>query len=449
MPGLIGPDEVRAVAEAALDLPGADGVEVLVMHEWGGLTRFAKSSIHQSTSREDTGIRIRVVTEGRIGVAATNELSADGARATADSALEMARVVSPDPAFAGLAPKADVPASSGFDEPTASITPDARAEGVAALVGQMGDGFHAAGALETVAMEVALANSNGQFCYAPYTQASVTTVVSGGDGGAGAAEQAVGRVDDLDPVAVGARAAQKARDSQAPRGVDPGRYDVVLEPTAVDTLVTFLAYMGFSGRAIAEGRSPFSGKAGEKVCADSIDIFDDALSPETIGIPFDFEGTPKRRTPLIERGVFVSGVHDRRSGKQAGTESTGHALPPPNPEGPFPLNLFLGTGDASVDEMVAATDRGLLVTRFHYSNVVHPIETTITGMTRDGTWLIENGEIAHPVKNLRFTQSILEALTNTEMIGRTSEIVSEFFFAASRVPALKISGFNFSSASDH
>jgi len=449
MPGLIGPDEVRAVAEAALDLPGADGVEVLVMHEWGGLTRFAKSSIHQSTSREDTGIRIRVVTEGRIGVAATNELSADGARATADSALEMARVVSPDPAFAGLAPKADVPASSGFDEPTASITPDARAEGVAALVGQMGDGFHAAGALETVAVEVALANSSGQFRYAPYTQASVTTVVSGGDGGAGAAEQAVGRVDDLDPVAVGARAAEKARDSQAPRGVDPGRYDVVLEPTAVDTLVTFLAYMGFSGRAIAEGRSPFSGKAGEKVCADSIDIFDDALSPETIGIPFDFEGTPKRRTPLIERGVFVSGVHDRRSGKQAGTESTGHALPPPNPEGPFPLNLFLGTGDRSVDEMVAATDRGLLVTRFHYSNVVHPIETTITGMTRDGTWLIENGAIAHPVKNLRFTQSILEALTNTEMIGRTSEIVSEFFFAASRVPALKISGFNFSSASDH
>jgi predicted Zn-dependent protease len=313
----------------------------------------------------------------------------------------------------------------------------------------MGDGFHAAGALETLAVEVALANSNGQFCYAPSTQASVTTVVSGGDGGAGAAEQAVGRVDDLDPAAVGARAAQKARDSQAPRDVEPGRYDVILEATAVDTLVSFLAYMGFSGRAIAEGRSPFSGKAGEKVCAASIDIFDDALSPETIGIPFDFEGTPKRRTPLIERGVFVGGVHDRRSAKVAGTESTGHALPPPNPDGPFPLNLFLGTGDATLEEMIGSTRRGLLVTRFHYSNVVHPIETTITGMTRDGTWLIENGAVAHPVKNLRFTQSILEALTNTEMVGRESQIVSEFFFAASRVPALKISGFNFSSASDH
>jgi PmbA protein len=448
MPGLIGPDDVRAVVDAALDLPGADGVEVLVMHEWGGLTRFAKSSIHQSTSREDTGIRVRVVTEGRVGVAATNDLSAEGARATAASALEMARVVAPDPGFAGLAPRADVPPAHGYDEPTAATAPEARAEGVAALVGRVDDGFHAAGALETVAVEIALANSNGQFCYAPYTQASVTTVVSGGDG-AGAAEQAAGRVDDLDPGGIGARAMQKARDSQAPRDVAPGRYDVVLEPTAVDTLVSFLAFMGFSGRAIVEGRSPFSGKAGEKVCAESIDIFDDALSSETIGIPFDFEGVPKRRTPLIEHGVFVGGVHDRRSAKMAGTESTGHALPPPNPEGPFPLNLFLGTGDASVDDMVAATERGLLVTRFHYSNVVHPIETTITGMTRDGTWLIENGALAHPVKNLRFTQSILEALTNTEMVGRESQIVSEFFFAASRVPALKMSGFNFSSASDH
>jgi predicted Zn-dependent protease len=133
----------------------------------------------------------------------------------------------------------------------------------------------------------------------------------------------------------------------------------------------------------------------------------------------------------------------------AGTESTGHALPQPNPEGPFPLNLFLATGDSSVEDMIRGTERGLLVTRFHYSNIVHPIETTITGMTRDGTWLIENGEVSRAVKNLRFTQSVLEALSNVQMIGRESVIASEFFFASSRVPALKTSGFNFSSASDH
>src|SRR5262245_19974115 len=141
------------------------------MHEFGGLTRFAKSSLHQSTSREDTGIRVRVVSQGRIGVAATNDLSADGARAVAASALEMARVVAPDAAYPGLAPKADVPAGHGYDEATAATAPEARAEGVAGLVGQLSNGFHAAGALETLAVEIALANSNGQFCYAPTTQA--------------------------------------------------------------------------------------------------------------------------------------------------------------------------------------------------------------------------------------------------------------------------------------
>ena len=158
---------------------------------------------------------------------------------------------------------------------------------------------------------------------------------------------------------------------------------------------------------------------------------------------------PSRRVMLIENGVFRSGVHDRRSAKMAGVESTGHALPPPSPEGPFPLNLFLQTGQSSVEDMIAATKRGLLITRFHYSNVVHPIETVITGMTRDGTWLIENGEVKHPVKNFRFTQSILEALAGVELVSGETEMVSEFFFSASRVPAILVSSFNFTGKSDH
>jgi predicted Zn-dependent protease len=446
---MIGPDDVRAVAEAALDLPGADGVEVLLLHEWGGLTRFADSAIHQSTWREDTGVRVRVVTDGRVGVAATNDFSKDGARAVAASALEMAQVAAPDPAFPGIAPPAEVPEVHRYDPETAGVTPEHRASGVATLVEQLEPGFHAAGAFDTSAVEVAVANTEGQFCYAPSTRTTLTTVVSGGYGGAGTAEVTGQRFDDIDPEIVGRRALQKARDSQSPRDLEPGRYEVVLEPLAVTTLVSFLAYVGFGGRMIAEGRSPFSGKEGQRVAGENVTILDDALSPLTIGMPFDFEGTPKRPVTLIEGGVFRSGVHDRRSGRLAGTESTGHALPPPNPEGPFPLNLFLATGDSSLQDMIAATSRGLLVSRFHYSNVVHPIETTITGMTRDGTWLIEDGRIRHPVKNLRFTQSILEALSNVDLIGRDSELASEFFFSAARVPPLKISGFNFSGKSDH
>jgi PmbA protein len=450
MPELIGPDDIRPIVDAAMEVPGADGVEVLVMHEWGGLTRFADSAIHQSTAREDTGVKVRVVTEGRVGVASTNDLSKDGAATAARSAVELAGMSAPDPHFAGLAPPASLSGREvGFDEATAETTPEQRAEGVASLVEPLGDGFHAAGAFETTATEVTVANSEGTFRYAPMTQAQVTTVVSGGDGGTGFAETTAPRASDVDPAAVGERAFDKAERSQNPRDLDPGRYEVVLEPAATATLLAFLAYMGFGGRAIAEGRSCFSGRVGQKLMDDSVTIFDDALSPLTIGLPFDFEGTPKRRVDLVRQGVVEGGVHDRRSAKQAGVGSTGHALPPPNPEGPFPLNLFLEPGQASVEDMIGATSRGLLVTRFHYSNIVHPREAVITGMTRDGTWLVEDGEVKHPVKNFRFTQSIIEALRDVDLVGRDTEIASEFFFASSRVPGLKISSFNFTGKSDH
>jgi predicted Zn-dependent protease len=449
MPGLIGPDEVRRVADAALNVAGADGVEVLFMHEWGGLTRFASSSIHQSTHREDTGVRVRVVTGGRVGVSASNDFSPEGALRAAESALEMANVVAPDAMFPGLAPEAATPEPQPFDEPTAEATPDQRAEAVAELVGQCPEGFTAAGAYETLASEVAVANTEGQFCWAPSSQASVNTVVTGGDGGSGFAEVFATSSGELDPAATGKRAADKAVASRSPRDVEPGRYTVVLEPPAVSTLVGFLAWIGFGGRSLFEGRSCFSGKEGKQVAAPIVTIYDDALSDGTLGLPFDFEGVPRSRVELIRDGVFLGAVYDLRTAKQAGAATTGHALPPPNPEGPFPLNLFMVPGEIGLEDMIASTERGLLVTRFHYTNIVHPVESTITGMTRDGTFLIEDGEVAHPVKNLRFTQSIIEALSGTETIGRDTELASEFFFSASRVPALKVASFNFSGRSDH
>jgi predicted Zn-dependent protease len=217
----------------------------------------------------------------------------------------------------------------------------------------------------------------------------------------------------------------------------------------VGTLVAFLSYMGFGGRGVMEGRSCFSGREGQKVASDAVTIVDDALSSDTIGLPFDFEGTPKKRVEIIRNGVFESAVHDRRSAKQAGVESTGHALPAPNPEGPFPMNVTFEPGQASQQEMIGSVERGLLVTRFHYSNIVHPKDAVITGMTRDGTWLVENGEIAYPVKNFRFTQSILDALEETSFVGAETEMVSEFFFGASRVPGLKVDRFHFTGKSDH
>jgi predicted Zn-dependent protease len=449
MPGVVGPDEVRRVANAALEIPGVDGVEVLFLHEWGGLTRFASSSIHQSTWREDTGLRVRVVSAGRTGVAATNDFSPEGARRAAESAKEMAGVVAPDPLFPGLAPRNEIVDASRFDDATAATTPELRANGVAELVAACPTGFTAAGAFETTASEVAVANTEGQFCWAPTTMASVTTVIGGGEGGSGFAEVFAPAVDGLDPAEIGRRAAGTAVASQAPRDLAPGRHTVVLEPSAVSTLVGILAWIGFGGRLLAEGRSCLSGREGQRVAAEAVTVYDDAGEPGTLGIPFDFEGVPRSRVSLIERGVFRDAVYDLRTARQTGKQTTGHALPAPNPDGPFPLNLFMQPGDAGMDDMIRSTEHGVLVTRFHYSNIVHPVESTITGMTRDGTFLIERGEIAHPVKNLRFTQSILEALTSTIAIGRETDLASEFFFSASRVPAIKVESFNFSGRSDH
>jgi predicted Zn-dependent protease len=449
MPGLIGRDGFERVAQAALELPGVDGVEVLFMHEFGGLTRFASSQIHQSTSREDTALSVRVVSQGRVGVASSNDFSAEGARRAAESAKEMIGVVGADPQFPGLAGPAQPKERQAYDEATASATPEQRAEGVAALVGRCPEGFTAAGAYETTAVEVGVATTEGQLVWEPTTQASVTTVISGGEGGNGFAETFAGGVAQVDPEAIGRRAAEKAVASQRPKPVEPGTFTVILEPAAVSTLVGFLAFIGLGGKYLAEGRSCLSGREGQQVAAPSVSLWDDATDPRTLGLSFDFEGVPRQRVDLIKDGAFVDGVYDMRTAAQTGRQSTGHALPSPNPDGPFPLNMFMATGDASVEDMIASTDRGVLVTRFHYSNVVNPVESSITGMTRDGTFLISGGEVAGPVMNFRFTQSILDALSAVSMIGRESELASEFFFSASCVPALKIDRFHFSSRSDH
>ncbi len=448
---LLGRDRFLEVAAPALEVPGVDGAEVLLLHEWGGLTRFAGSVIHQSTASDDTSVRVRVVKDARVGVAATNDCTPAGVRAAADRAAAMASVATPDPMWPGLAPPAATVRTDRFDDATASCTPETRATGVADLVARSAAGFSAAGAYETRAVEVALANTEGQVCWEPFTQASLTTVITGGDGGSGFAEAVAVRNDEVDAGALGERAMERASGSQRPMQLDPGTYPVVLEPAAVSTIAGFLSWIGFAGRSYVEGRSCLSGKAGRQVAAPGISIRDDGTAPGMPGVGFDFEGVPKRSLDLIREGVFLDAVYDLRTARQAGRAggSTGHGLPSPNPEGPFPMHLSVAPGDASLQEMITSTDRGLLVTRFHYSNVVNPMDSSITGMTRDGTFLIEHGEVTRPVRNLRFTQSILGALTNVSMVGRETELASEFFYSASRVPALKIDGFHFSGVSDH
>jgi predicted Zn-dependent protease len=446
--GPLGEERMRELASAALKVK-ADGVHVLVFHSWGGLTRYASSQIHQNTWREDLEVRVMAVADGpRIGVASTHSLDSAAVTKAAEDALAIARVSPPNPEFPGLASPASAPVKRGYDEATAFAAPAERAAFVQGALARLHADMSGAGYVETVADEVLVTNSVGLAMFGSTTHAGMQVMAMTEDS-SGAAEIIEPRLSAIDAATVAERAVKKADGGRRPRPIDPGRYTVVLEPAASSTLMQFMAYLGFGAKAFLEERSFMSGRIGEQLCSERITIVDDPIAEESLGLPFDFEGTPARAVTIIDRGVARDVVWDRTTAKKAGRSSSGHGLPPPSSEGPFPLNLRMEPGSDTLDALIASTERGLLVTRFHYSNVVNEKEAVLTGMTRDGTFLIEDGSLKHGVNNLRYTQNAIEALSHVEGVGDTTEISSELFFGGSRAPALKIANFNFSSATTH
>lgn len=437
--------DLIALGESALQTEGADAVEVLLTRDDTALTRFAESRVHQNTARVDGEARVRVVVDGgRVGVVATNDLTPGGLREAAAAAVEAARVTPPDEGFAGLAEPASYEPAATDDEATGNASPADRAALVSAMLAGLGDGMVAAGTAETGRHEVAVVNSLGVAAYHASTRAALTCLVSGADS-TGWAEDTTGTIGALDADAIGRRAVEKVVRGAGPRDVEPGDWQVVLEAPAVSALVEWLCWLAFGGRDVVEGRSAVSGRLGERVCSPLVTIVDDPLAPDMLGQPFDAEGTPKRALPLIDAGVAAAVAHDRMSAKLGGTASTGHAFPAPNPQGGVPAHPSLRPGDATLDDLVAGCERALLVTRFHYTNAVHPLSTTITGMTRDGTFLVADGKVVGGVRNLRFTQSVLDALDAVEAVGRETVLGSEFGGSV-RVPAVRIGKFHFSSA---
>ena len=444
--GRLGDARLLELAEAAVGVDGVDDAEALVIRSGGGLTRFADNRIHQATASEDLEVRVRAVVDGnRIGVASTHDMSPDGARDAARRARGIAMAMPPDPGYPGMPGPADYPGSVRYDEATAAASPAERAELVARVVGQLPAEVQAAGALATGETEVALANSNGVRGAYAVTHAGFSILADAGSG-TGWAEAIAPTLGGLDVELLGGRAAEKAVAGRDPRDLEPGVYPVVLEPAAVATLIDFLGYLGFSAKSYEEGRSFLTGRLGSQVCSPLVTLRDDGLSLDTVGAPFDFEGVPKRPVTLIDHGVAGTLLHDWRSALKAGVEPTGHSLPAPSSEGAYPLHLSLDAGQDGLADLVAGLERGLVVTRFHYTNVVNLMETSITGMTRDGTFLVEDGKIVGGVKNLRFTQSILEALAAVTGISRETELIGEDTFGVTRAPALAIEAFNFSSA---
>ncbi len=293
---------------------------------------------------------------------------------------------------------------------------------------------------------MAVANSAGARAAGTRTTSQLITVSMGPDGGSGYAEAAAVDASTIDAAGLGREAAGKARATASAVSVEPGDYPVVLEEYAVVDLVDMLGYLGFSALAVQEERS--FAEPGKRIGSDLVTIVDDGYDPAGLPLPFDFEGVAKQRVSLLEAGVCRDVVYDAQTAARDGVASTGHGLPAPNPWGPFPLNMVMSGGSASREELIGGLDRGLLVTRFHYTNPVHPKLAIVTGMTRDGTFLVEGGRIVAPVKNLRFTQSYLAALAGTVAVARERKTLKGFLGGVV-VPALRIEGWTFTGATEH
>jgi PmbA protein len=448
------PESALALAEEVLGRAlrvGATEAEVLVMAGDSALTRFANSEIHQNVAERSLTVNLRHVVGRRIAVVSTGRVDAEGLRSLVHRAASIARSCEELEDWAGLpGPQAgsDAPIGDGssWAAGTAEATPEFRAEGVRAVI----DAADAArvmayGSFSTEAESIAVANSAGIRAAERRTSSQLLTVHMSPDGGTGYAEGVSMDATTIDPAAIGREAAAKARAGDRAVTVEPGDYPVVLEEYAVVDITDMLGYLGFSALAVQEGRSFV--EPGRRIGSDLVTIVDDGADRHGLPASFDYEGVAKERVPLVESGVCREVVFDSQTAARAGRASTGHGLPAPNPWGPFPLHAVMSPGDTPRDELIGGLDRGLLVTRFHYTNVVHPKLAMITGMTRDGTFLVEGGKIVGPVRNLRFTQSYLDALAGVSAVSSSRKAIKGFLGAAV-VPALRIDGWTFTGVTE-
>jgi PmbA protein len=442
------PDEALRLAEEVVHLAtaaGASEAEVLVAAGESALTRFANSEIHQNVASAELFVNLRLVHGRRVGVASSGRMDAEGLRALVERADQIARNVEELADWGGL-PEADAPQPlpAAWAEGSAHASPELRAEGARAVIAAAdAAGVTAYGSFSTEAEAIAVANSKGIRAAERRTSSQLLTVTMGPDNGTGYAAACHVDATRIDAAAIGREAAELARTSANPVDLAPGDYPVVLDHYAMVDLTDMLGYLGFSALAVQEDRSFW--EAGKRVASPLVSITDDGRDPDGLPAGFDAEGVPKQRLALLDAGVCRDLAYDAATAAKEGRRSTGHGLPAPNTYGPFPTNMAMAAGDATREELIGGLERGLLVTRFHYTNPVHSKRVIITGMTRDGTFLVEDGRIVAPVRNLRFTMSYLEALSNVEAISRERRCLRGFM-GGTLVPAVRLSSFSFTGA---
>jgi len=448
---MMGEDRTLGLLEKALRGLAADQGSALYLGGSRSLTRFANNAIHQNVTEESGEITIAAVLGKRMGVAATGSTRPGDLRRCARQAVELAKLTPENPDFKSLpGPKPYDPLAT-YCEATAACSPIQRAEAIRGFIDRaVRLGLSLAGAFSTGSGQVAVANTLGVRAYQALTAADLN-IVAHTQESSGYAFGLHRDLDRLDLDALADRAMEKCVASRAPRQIAPGKYTVLLEPPAVGELLEWMGYTGFGAKQVEEGTSFMAGRLGQAITGERVTILDDPLDPDGLAMPFDFEGVPKQRVPLVERGVARAVVYDSLMAGKDGTESTGHGMPPGSGSGPLPLNLHMVGGDIPLAELVSRVDRGLLVTRFHYVNgLLDTRRAQMTGMTRDGTFWIEGGRLRHPVKNLRFTEDVLAAFRRIEALSRERWAVAASWgeIGALLAPALVIRDFAFTGLTD-
>jgi predicted Zn-dependent protease len=443
---MIGKEKIFQTLNSIIKKSEADQTEALFFGNESGLTRYANSTIHQNVSETNSKIYFRAIIDKKIGVASTNSFKRDDLKTALNNAMEIAKNQRENPFFTSLSEKSKFAKIKTHFKKTASFTPAQRAfeiKKVFDLAAKLN--LTVAGSFSTSESEVAVVNSLGVNCYQPLTASAINMVIMS-ENSSGYADALYRDVSQIDVEKLAEIAIQKCLDSKNPKTLDPGEYDVVLEPTAVANLLEWMNYIGFGSKAFQEKTSFLADKIGEKIMGENITIYDDGNDESAVAFPFDFEGVPKKKVFLIQNGIAKGVVYDTMAANKDKVKSTGHALTPDSSEGALCLNLFLKAGNSSLKKMIESVEKGLLITRFHYINgLLDTRNALMTGMTRDGTFWIENGKIKHGVKNLRFTESMLKAFSNVLQISRDRKIVNSWWedLGCIVAPAMLIKDFKF------
>jgi predicted Zn-dependent protease len=440
--GRIPKADLERVAERIFKLSEADETEVEIGAVTDALTRFANNTIHQNVAEQTLAISIRAVVDGRTARATTNKTDDESLRRVAAAALALARNQPKSPDLLPLLRSQKYQKVSRFFPATAAATPLDRARAVTRVCRMVEKAKQtAAGIFSSGSSQSLLANSKGLAAHHEQTRSEFSVTVLEPKS-SGWAKSNSPDIRNIDPDELAENASRTCAESREPKEIPAGHYTTILPPSAVLDLVGFLFY-DFAGTAVLDKRSCLTGRMGKKIFGDNISIWDDAYHPLQTGPQYDGEGLPRQKVLLVDRGTPKNLVYARATAKKMKTKPTGHGFSLPNEYGEAPMNLVFSGGDKSTEEMIRSTERGVLVTRLWYIREVDPYAKVLTGMTRDGTFLIENGRVAGGLRNFRFNQSVIDMLANVEMLGPAVRAAGEESFEMV-VPTMKVRNFHFS-----